>query len=120
MFFFCVQELCKVPRLVVGDVTKDNLTEGKLGQKWFVSACSALAKTTKLFQKVVPDLKSQEWGEKGSEYGGIFKFSFWRFGKWIDIVVDDRLPCINGQLLFSHSTNKNEFWVALLEKAYAK
>ena len=114
--------MCKVPRLVVGDVTKDTLTEGKLGQKWFISACSALAKSPKLFQKVLPDLKVQDWpGEKDpSQYGGIFMFRFWRFGKLIDIVVDDRLPCINNELIFSRSTNENEFWVSLLEKAYAK
>ena len=32
--------------------TKDNLTEGEHGQKWFVSACSALAKEKKLLHKV--------------------------------------------------------------------
>jgi hypothetical protein len=45
--------------------------------------------------------------------------SFWRFGEWVPIIIDDRLPTIYKRLKFTQAP-KNEFWAPLLEKAYAK
>ncbi|XP_034024396.1 calpain-5-like [Thalassophryne amazonica] len=115
------KELCSNPHLFVDGISAHDLYQGQLGNCWFVAACSSLASIEALWQKVIPDWKDQEWDEKNPEsYAGIFHFRFWQFGKWVDIVIDDRLPTANGELVYCHSNDSNEFWSALVEKAYAK
>ncbi|CAC5360721.1 CAPN5 [Mytilus coruscus] len=76
---------------------------------------------THLQFQVIPNSKEQDWNDdKPDDYQGIFYFRFWRYGEWLEVVIDDFLPTVNDELIFIHSQSKNEFWSALLEKAYAK
>ena len=53
-------------------------------------------------------------------FSGVFKFNFWRFGSWQQVLVDDLIPTKDGIPVFTHSKDQNEWWAALMEKAYAK
>lgn len=53
---------------------------------------------------------------------GFAVFTFFKNGRWQHVIVDTRIP-YNSQLktpLYGHNSDLNEFWVALMEKAYAK
>ncbi|XP_068122770.1 calpain-5 [Hyperolius riggenbachi] len=115
------KEFCSDPHLFVDGISSHDLHQGQVGNCWFVAACSSLASREALWQKVIPNWKEQEWNpERPENYAGIFHFQFWRFGEWMDIVIDDRLPTINNELIYCHSNERNELWCALVEKAYAK
>ncbi|KAK3853387.1 hypothetical protein Pcinc_040074 [Petrolisthes cinctipes] len=108
-------ELVKDPGFFIDGATRFDIQQGELGDCWLLAAVANLTQHPKLFHVVVP----RDQGFK-QLYAGIFHFRFWQYGRWQEVVVDDMLPTYHGQLVFMHSKTKNEFWCALLEKAYAK
>ncbi|CAH8826219.1 unnamed protein product [Trichobilharzia szidati] len=101
-----------------GSPSRFDVDQGYLGDCWFNAVVASITKYPQLLFKVIP----QNQTLKGSDYSGAVHFQFWRFGQWIDVVIDDRLPVLKGtcRLVFMHSTDGKEFWSSLLEKAYAK
>ncbi|XP_014391444.1 PREDICTED: calpain-9 [Myotis brandtii] len=79
-------EIVENPEFILGGATRTDIYQGELGE------C---------------ERREQGW-------------QFWQHSEWLDVVVDDRLPTFRDRLIFLHSADHNEFWSALLEKAYAK
>ena len=53
---------------------------------------------------------------------GFAVFRFFKNGRWVTVFIDTLLPYDNASkhLVYGSCTDPTEFWVALMEKAYAK
>ena len=127
------------------DGTEPNdLIQGNIKDCWFLSALSLIATKDYLLrgefnQNILDGGKIDEEEIKMMSEGiyppifhrfsknGIYCFRFFKNLKWRYVLVDDRLPCFATPnpnqpktLIFGHCRQHNEFWVPLIEKAYAK
>ncbi|RUS72090.1 hypothetical protein EGW08_020151 [Elysia chlorotica] len=109
-------ELSLHPVLIADGTSRHDMKQGDLNDCWFLSTLSLVAEKPQLISKIIQ--ADPNFGS--TEYSGIFHCRFWQFGSWTEVFVDDLLPTVDGNLLFARSSDPNEFWVSLVEKAYAK
>nr|XP_036865495.1 calpain-10 isoform X6 [Manis javanica] len=111
------QEICATPQLFADNPQEGQVKQGLLGDCWLLCACAALQKSQHLLNQVIPP-GQPSWLDQ--TYRGAFTFRVWQFGRWVEVTVDDRLPCLAGRLCFSRCRRADVFWLPLLEKVYAK
>ncbi|PKA55512.1 hypothetical protein AXF42_Ash006714 [Apostasia shenzhenica] len=100
------------PCLFSGTINSSDVCQGRLGDCWFLSAVAVLTDVSRITEVIItPDYNEE----------GIYTIRFCIQGEWVPVVIDDWIPCeAPGKPAFATSKKRNELWVSLLEKAYAK
>ncbi|KAK7866739.1 hypothetical protein R5R35_003159 [Gryllus longicercus] len=110
-------EIDPKPKMFVDGPSHMDIIQQNLGDCWFLAAATVVAQHPELIHQVIP----ADQPLYGKDYKGILIFRFWNVGKWTRVYIDDRLAVTkNKHLLYGKCTRKNEFWLPLLEKAFAK
>ncbi|TPP47601.1 Calpain cysteine protease family protein [Leishmania donovani] len=80
--------------------------------------CSTLTAFAALLEHH-PDVIRNCFISKNPRKDGRYTFQFHRYGQWIKVEIDDRIPMVKGDTVFCRSPT-HHWWPLLLEKAYAK
>jgi calpain-15 len=103
------RDFSKDGKLFLNGMDPSDIKQGDLGSCYFLSAISSICMKK-------PDLLKDRLQSNGSDWYGI---RWYVGGKPRDTWVDDKFPTRDGKIRFAHS-EKNELWVAVMEKCYAK
>ena len=99
--------------LFEGTIEMADINQGSLGDCYFLASAAALSEYPNLIYHMFRTKKISE--------NGLYEIVFFIDGKFQLVLIDDYLPVNkkNGTIAYARP-NKNELWVCLLEKAWAK
>jgi len=103
-----------------GQPSVDDVSQGMLGDCWFLSALGALAEfhDGRHLKTLLP-------GQTEVCREGVYLVRLCLAGRWHEILVDDRVPCVGGEPpylthpAYAHLVRR-QLWASLIEKAFAK
>ncbi len=98
--------------------SSNDVFQGAIGTCYFLALVLGLTRNLESVLQVMPIDNAMYQNIEA----GAFHFRFWKQGSWYDLVVDDFLivDFNHNVKLTANKTQFNEFWVCLLEKAWAK
>jgi hypothetical protein len=117
------EELAQNPQLFVDDESEEgdgaeanDIIQGSLGDCFLLSAAAILTSARG------HDLIRKLFINHGKYFArGLLSIRFFKQGRWMDIAIDTRIPCLEGGVpCFVRMKDPSEFWMIFLEKAYAK
>jgi hypothetical protein len=109
-------ELIDRPRLGINFTNYRDVIQGQIGDCSLIASCCVLSRYPFLLKNIF-EKDIELWGPL---YKGFVKIRFWINDQWIWICIDDRIPLSGGSICYGRCTHPEHFWVALIEKAYAK
>jgi len=100
-------------RLFSGKIEPDDVFQGNLGNCYHLASLSALAEVPKRVRRL--------FKTKSPNKEGRYEIQMYDMGILKTVTVDDFIPCDpKTRMPLFATTNQNELWVLLLEKAWAK
>lgn len=98
-------------KLFVDGISSDDIRQGQIGDCYFVSALSAIAKAN---PQIIRDSIQ-------TNPDNTYTVRFFDHGRPTYVTIDNKFyHTPSGQLVYGSSTDKGEMWVPVMEKAYAK
>ena len=115
-------ELSVLPQYFSDEFTHPAVTVGRLPDENFLGALMAVCSFSEY------DLMENIFASRPEDFVayGVYTCRFYVDGEWVDVMTDTRLPCLRDDTtgymapVYGRSPNRNDFWIALVEKAYAK
>ena len=95
-------------------ITESDINQGSLGSCWLLSTVGSFASMDD--KSLIENVLNAKFNQKNGPREGKLVFRFYRFNKFEDVVIDDRLPLIQQEM----AEDSRDWWVPLIEKAYAK
>ena len=120
-----IDEIYKAPLFDQSIIHQDYIAQGYIGDCYFISALSRVAKqpilVQYLFEKNLPDSILGAVPNSINIKCGAVVVYFQAFGNQTPVLIDTLIPTFQGEPIFSRLLDNNKSgWFCLVEKAYAK